>query len=49
MSVLEKPNAPDGVTLCDATEVGRRNIGGSGIGTGGGKLPAGLVMKAKGG
>jgi hypothetical protein len=49
MSVLDKPNAPDGVTLCDASEVGRRSVGGSGVGTSGGKLPAGFAMKAEGG
>jgi Copper type II ascorbate-dependent monooxygenase, C-terminal domain len=45
VSVLDKPNAPDGVRQCDVSEVGRSSVGGSGVGTGGKKMPDGIAMK----
>jgi Copper type II ascorbate-dependent monooxygenase, C-terminal domain len=47
IGLLEKPNRPDGVTLCDVTEVGRRSVGGSGVGTTTGRMPAGIAMRAE--
>jgi hypothetical protein len=45
LTVLDAPNAPDGVTECDISEVGTSNLGGSGPGTMGGTLPDGVAMK----
>jgi Copper type II ascorbate-dependent monooxygenase, C-terminal domain len=47
VTVQDKPDAPDGVRKCDISEVGRRSIGGSGVGTGGGKMPPGIALKAE--
>jgi hypothetical protein len=45
LTVLEQPDAPDGVTECDLREVGTRNVFGSGIGTPAKTLPDGIAMK----
>lgn len=45
LTVREAPDAPDGVTECDLSEVAPRNVSGSGVGTMGGSLPSGIAMK----
>lgn len=45
LTVVSKPNGPDGVVECDISEVGPRNVFGGAVGTGGGILPDGLAMK----
>lgn len=47
VGILDNPNRPDGVTLCDLSELGRRSIDQSGIGTAGGRMPSGIAMKAE--
>jgi hypothetical protein len=47
LGLLDRPNRPDGVTTCDISEIGRRSIDASGVGTAGGKMPPGVAMKAE--
>ena len=44
LTVLDKPNARDGVTECDISEVGPHSVGGSASGTMGGPLPDGVAL-----
>jgi hypothetical protein len=45
LTLREQPNAADGVSECDLSEVGNQNLGGSAAGTIGGQLPPGVAMK----
>jgi hypothetical protein len=45
VTVLSKPDGPDGVVECDAAEVGTRSVTGSGVGTPSRQLPPGIAMK----
>jgi hypothetical protein len=49
LTVNETPDAPDGVTECDATENGERNVYGSGVGTLKRVLPAGVAIRLRAG
>jgi hypothetical protein len=44
-TIVERPNARDGVNACDVTEVGTQNVGGSGVGTQPRRLPEGFAIK----
>lgn len=45
LTVDDRPELPDGVTECDVSEVGTRNVFGTGVGSLGGALPQGIAMK----
>jgi Copper type II ascorbate-dependent monooxygenase, C-terminal domain len=47
LGLLDRPNRPDGVSSCDLSELGRRGIDASGVGTTGAKMPPGVAMKAE--
>jgi hypothetical protein len=45
VTIVQSPNAGDGVNACDASEVGTQNVGGSGVGTPSRRMPEGFAAK----